>query len=79
MTALDIKSELLRVVEALPPARQAELLDFACFLHRQTAADESEKETQTSRIERRAVPATTLLSLTGLVVLGGDSVADTTE
>lgn len=77
MSALDIKSELLRVLETLPPERQAQILEFACFLHRQTRADTAEKLVPSARIEVRPLPATTLTNLTGLVALGGDAVADT--
>jgi hypothetical protein len=77
MTALDIKSELLRVLETLPPGRQAQVLEYACFLHEQARAEAAEKVTQPPGIEVRAVPAATLLTLTGLVALGGDAVAET--
>ena len=74
---MDIKPELLRVVDALPPSKQAEVLDFARFLRQQMAAGEPGEVRQPSRIELRVVPATTLLGLSGLVALGGDAVADT--
>ena len=77
MTTIDIKPELLRVVDALPPSKQAEVLDFAHFLRQQMAAGEPGEVRQPWRIELRVVPATTLLGLTGLVALGGDAVADT--
>ncbi len=77
MTALDIKSELLRVLETLPPERQAQILEFACFLRRQAREDTAEKLSPPATIELRSLPAATLTNLTGLVVLGGDAVADT--
>lgn len=77
MPATKVKSELLRLLDALPLPRQAEVLDFARFLHQQTALSEPPKVSQYSPIELRVVPATTLLDLTGLVALGGDAVVDT--
>lgn len=77
MTVADIKRELLQVLDALPPSRQAEILDFAQFLRQQMTLGELGKAWQPSRIEVRLVPATTLLGLTGLVVLGGNAIADT--
>jgi len=64
-------------LDALPLPRQAEVLDFVRFLHQQTALTEPPKVSRYSPIELRVVPATTLLDLTGLVALGGDSVVDT--
>lgn len=69
-----VKPELLRVLDALPPSRQTQVLDFARFLYRQVAVAEPPVAQD---IEVRAVPATTLLRLTGLVALGGDALADT--
>lgn len=77
MTAVDIKSELLRLVETLPPERQAQVLEFVRFLYGQARADAVQNVTQPPTIELRAVPAVTLRGLTGLVFLGGDAVADT--
>lgn len=77
MTVINIKPELLRVLDALPPFRQAEVLDFARFLHQQMAIGEQAEMRRPSQIEVRVAPATTLLGLTGLVALGGDAVADT--
>jgi hypothetical protein len=77
MTALDIKSELLRLVETLPPEQQAQILEFACFLHEQTRAEAIKKVIPPPRIVVRPLPATTLTNLTGVVALGGDAVADT--
>ena len=67
-----ITEELTHVVNALPPTRQVEVLDFARFLQRQ--------ESQTPRptdLQLRVVSPETLRDLTGLVHLGGDAVADT--
>ena len=77
MPAMRVKSELLRLLDALPSPRQAEVLDFVRFLHQQTALTEPLKVSQYPPIELRVVPATTLLDLTGLVALGGDAVVDT--
>jgi len=77
MAATKVRSELLRLLDALPSPRQAEVLDFARFLHQQTALTEPPKVSQFPPIELRVVPAATLLDLTGLVALGGDAVVDT--
>jgi hypothetical protein len=74
-----VKPELLRVLDALPPSRQAEVLDFARFLYQQTAIPEPEKMVQQPRVKARVAPAATLLNLTGLVALGGDAVTDTED
>jgi hypothetical protein len=79
MLATKVKPELLRVLDALPPSRQAEVLDFARFLYQQTAIPEPEKMVRQPRIKVRAVPAMTLLNLTGLVALGGDAITDTED
>lgn len=44
MTAINIKPELLRVVDTLPSSRQVEVLDFARFLRQQVAASASARE-----------------------------------
>jgi|GEM_PF-1794057 len=75
--ATKVEPELLRVLDALPPSRQAEVLDFARFLYQQTAIPEPDKMLQPPRIKARVAPAATLLNLTGLVALGGDAVTDT--
>lgn len=75
--ATGVRSELLRLLDALSLPRQIEVLDFARFLHQQTAFTEPSKVSQFPPIELRLVPATTLLDLTGLVALGGDAVVDT--
>ena len=75
MRAINIKPELLRLLQGLPQFRQTEVLDFARFLHRQMVAGEP-AEMWPPQIELRVVPATTLLDLTGLVALGGDVTAD---
>lgn len=69
-----IKPELLRLFGDLSPSKQVELLNFARFLHQQTAeAPAQGLET----LAFREVPADSLLHLTGLVALGGDAVVDT--
>jgi len=75
-TLAKVKSELLRVLDALPPSMQAQVLDFARFLHRQIAATEPAETFQYPQIELHLVPAIALLDLTGVVALGGDAVAD---
>jgi hypothetical protein len=77
MPAIRVKSELLCLLDALPSPRQAEVLDFARFLHQQTVLTEPPKVSRYPPIQLRVVPATTLLDLTGLVALGGDAVVDT--
>ena len=55
MVVADVKPELLRVLDALPPFRQAQVLDFAHFLHRQMAEGTPVVEVrQPPRIEVRA-------------------------
>jgi hypothetical protein len=78
MLATKVKPELLRVLDALPPSRQAEVLDFARFLYQQTTIPEPEKVRQ-PRIKVCVAPAATLLNLTGLVALGGDAITDTED
>lgn len=75
-TASAIEPELLRLLETLPRSKQIELLDFARFLHEQVRTAHSRPAHAGPRIELRAVSATTLLELTGLVALGGDAVVD---
>ena len=71
MTAFDIRSELLRLVETLPPEQQAQILEFARFLRQKTPAEAREKIISPPRIAVRLVPATTLTNLTGMCALGG--------
>jgi len=70
----NVGSELLRLLDGLPPPKQVELLDFARFL-RQQAMGEIGPELQ-SRVVRE-VSAESLASLTAVVALGGDAVTDT--
>jgi len=72
-----VKPELLRVLDALPPSRQAEVLNFARFLYRQAIIAEPDRMARDLSIEVRVVSAETLFHLTGLVALGGDALADT--
>lgn len=74
--ATKIKPDLLRLIDILPPARQAEILDFARFLHQQDVGAGSTTVISPLPIKLRAAPAATLMPLTGLVALGGDAVAD---
>lgn len=68
-----MKPELLRLLDELPPARQAELLNFARFLRQQVAAA---SESVDATLAIREAPADSLVYLTGVVALGGDAVAD---
>ncbi|PKO20302.1 MAG: hypothetical protein CVU38_20840 [Chloroflexi bacterium HGW-Chloroflexi-1] len=72
-----LKPELLRLLNTLPRSKQTELLDFARFLHQQTAGTAPAPFPETRQIELRVASASTLLALTGVVELGGDAVADT--
>jgi hypothetical protein len=76
-TASALKPELLRLLDTLPRAKQAELLDFARFLRQQTAGVNTAASPVAPQIELRVAATTTLIGLTGLVALGGDAVADT--
>ena len=77
MAALDIKSELLRLVEILTPEQQAQILEFAHSLQQQTRVEALKKVPPPPKIVVRPLPATTLMNLTGMVTLGGDAVGDT--
>ena len=72
-----LRPELWRLLDVLPPSKQAALLDFARFLHEQSRADRPMVESYPTAPELHAVPAETLKSLTGLVALGGDALIDT--
>lgn len=75
--AAQLYPELLRVFDRLPLPRQKEVLNFARFLRRQTAAEEPLSPTSQPKVEWRTVPTKTLVALTNLVRLGGDALADT--
>lgn len=64
-------SELVRLLDSLPPSKQREVLTFARFLRQQVQTEAGESAAL------RPVPADTLVPLTGVVALGGDAVADT--
>ena len=72
---IQVRPELLHLLDGLPSSKQIELLDFARFLYRQ-ATVESVVTPRVPHIELRTAPATTLVGLTGLVQLGGDAIAD---
>ena len=72
-----IRDELTQVLDALPPTRQVEVLDFARFLQRRMSEATPGQTPQPSELRLRAVSPETLLRLTGLVHLGGDAIADT--
>jgi hypothetical protein len=72
-----IRDELTQVLDALPPARQIELLDFARFLQHEMSKPEHVAAPPATEVRLRAVSPETLLKLSGIVRLGGDAVADT--
>lgn len=76
MITTDVRSELLRLLNELPPSRQAEVLDFARFLRRQAVGAQAEVEAPVAPMSLRALPAATLVGLSEVVSLGGDAVAD---
>jgi hypothetical protein len=72
-----VQPELLRLLAALPPAKQAEVLDFARFLNEQGRAPRTGSDQPARSVDLRLAPASSLLGLTGLVALGGDALSDT--
>ena len=68
-----VKDSLLEVLDSLPPERQAEVLDFALYLKQKATVEPK----TTSRIVLRTVPASHLISLLGLISIGGDALEDT--
>jgi hypothetical protein len=84
LSSQEVKEALGHILDQLPSTQQQQVLDFARFLHQQVlkpslwrteAAWQAPSSTPT--IQLHLVPATSLVSLTGLVSLGGDAVADT--
>jgi len=75
----EVETELLHVLESLPPSVQAEVLDFARFLSQRAASPSLGPTEERAGIELCAAPADTLFDLTALVSLGGDAVADTED
>ena len=71
-----LRPELWRLLDVLPPSKQAALLDFARFLHEQSRDDRQMVESYQAAPALHAVPAATLKALTGIVALGGDALAD---
>ena len=63
----DLKQQVEKELETLPPGRWREVLAFICFLK-----DRSGREGGI-----RTLPASHLDQLTGLVAWGGDALADT--
>jgi len=67
-----LRETVNRVLDELPPEQIAEILDFALFLKHRT---------QLQRLPQkppwRAIPASHLDGLVGLVAWGGDALADT--
>jgi hypothetical protein len=72
-----IRDELTQVMDALPPARQSEVLDFARFLQHGMSQAERAPTPPATELRLRAVSPEALVQLTGIVRLGGDAVADT--
>jgi len=69
-----IKEKLIRTLDELLPEQITELLDFASYLR-----DRKEQIVLVpleTPFELRLVPMTTLNSLSGIVSLGGDALAD---
>lgn len=62
----DLKQQVKRELETLPPGQWREVLDFVCFLKNRSA-----------REGVRTLPASHLDQLTGLVAWGGDALVDT--
>jgi len=73
---IQVRPELLHLLDVLPSSKQIELLDFARFLYRQATVGEPTVTPHGPHIELRTAPATTLVGLTGLVQLGGDARVD---
>jgi hypothetical protein len=80
----EVKEALGHILDQLPSTQQQQVLDFARFLRQQVLKPSlSRTETawqapsSTPTIQLHLVPATSLVSLTGLVSLGSDAVADT--
>lgn len=76
MTTTRVETELLRILESLPPSAQNQVLDFARYLQRRKASSVLDRLEHLSGIELHATPADTLLELAALVALGGDAIAD---
>jgi hypothetical protein len=72
-----VREQLTQVLDALPPARQIEVLDFARFLQHGTSQAEQAPTPPATEIQLRPVSPETLRRLSGLVSWGGDAVADT--
>jgi len=71
--ALTMKTKVLQILDELPLERVAEVLDFVSFLNMR-------RRTEVGSVmvpNLPTVPATRLMSLSGLVAWGGDAVADT--
>jgi hypothetical protein len=77
VTMTTIRDDLTQVLDALPPAQQIEVLDFARFLQHGTSQAEQAPTLPATELRLRAVSPETLVQLTGIVRLGGDAVADT--
>ena len=64
-----LRKATVEAIDTLPDDRLAEVLDFALFLHRRA-------EQSATDFVVKAVPASTLDPLIGIVSLGGDALED---
>ena len=69
----DIKGQFLKTLGNLAPQEIRELLDFATFLQERANC----RGVSAPPFGVKALPASTLLLLTGAVSLGGDALRDT--
>jgi hypothetical protein len=67
-----LRETVNQVLDELPPEQIAEILDFALFLKHRT-----QPQGWPQKPQWRAIPATHLDGLVGLVAWGGDALADT--
>lgn len=84
LSSQEVKEALGHILDQLSSTQQQQVLDFARFLRQQVlkpslSRTEAAWQAPSSppTIPLHLVPATSLVSLTGLVSLGGDAVADT--
>ena len=75
MVAPDVttKQAIVKLLDELPSDKLVEVLDFVQFLKER----QREQGGMASRIEVKAVPASHLKSLLGLISIGGDALEDT--
>jgi len=73
LASVEMKASLMKVVDELPSAQVAEVLDFAMYL-RERARPKLEPSLKP---EVKDVPIESLRALVGLVSWGGDALEDT--